>query len=39
MAEITNKMLDSYFWSTANKQGRKLALPFPNANPKFGNSG
>ena len=31
--------LDSYFWHIANKSGKKLVLPFPNANPKFGNEG
>lgn len=31
--------LTQYFWHLVKKQNKKLVLPYPDASPKFGNSG
>lgn len=36
---IDNKTLDAYFWKMAKDKKKTLILPFPNAQPKFGNEG
>ena len=33
------KKLDNYFWFLARKKKMTMELPFPDENPKFGNSG